>query len=165
MRRPPGTLGTGPQVRARARAPAVAAPGGGGGGDGVLSARGGAARRGAGRFVQGQLVKPHMDKLKDRLEPRRVGDPREKNTYVGAINSKAQLEKITELVAAGRAEGAEMYQPACDLPERGYFFRPTLFTKVAQSPRIAREEIFGPVLPVLHFRPPAAAVGTANHPH
>src|SRR5205814_2257948 len=85
------------------------------------------------------------------------------NTDVGAINSKAQLEKITELVAAGVAEGADMYQPACDLPERGYFFRPTLFTNVAQSHRIAREEIFGPVLSVLTFRTPDEAVEKANN--
>ena len=93
----------------------------------------------------------------------RVGDPLDKNTDVGAINSKAQLEKITELVAAGRAEGGEMYQPACDLPDRGYFFRPTLFTNVAQSSRIAREEIFGPVLSVLTFRTPEEAVEKANN--
>ncbi|HEY8818532.1 MAG TPA: aldehyde dehydrogenase family protein [Candidatus Limnocylindrales bacterium] len=86
-----------------------------------------------------------------------------KNTDVGAINSRAQLEKITELVASGVAEGAEMYQPACDLPERGYFFRPTLFTNVAQSHRIAREEIFGPVLSVLTFRTPDEAVEKANN--
>ncbi|HZC31175.1 MAG TPA: aldehyde dehydrogenase family protein, partial [Gaiellaceae bacterium] len=73
------------------------------------------------------------------------------------------LEKITELVAAGVAEGADMYQPACDLPERGYYFRPTLFTNVAQSHRIAREEIFGPVLSVLTFRTPDEAVEKANN--
>ena len=76
---------------------------------------------------------------------------------------EGQLEKITELVAAGVAEGAELYQPACDLPERGYFFRPTLFTNVAQSHRIAREEIFGPVLSVLTFRTPDEAVEKANN--
>src|SRR2546422_892767 len=85
------------------------------------------------------------------------------STDVGAINSRAQLEKIAERVAAGRAEGAEMYQPACDLPDRGYFFRPTLFTNVAQSHRIAREEIFGPVLSVLTFRTPEEAVEKANN--
>ena len=92
-----------------------------------------------------------------------MGDPLDKNTDVGAINSKAQLEKITELVASGVAEGADLYQPACDLPERGYFFRPTLFTNVAQSHRIAREEIFGPVLSVLTFRTPEEAVEKANN--
>ncbi|MDX6200820.1 MAG: aldehyde dehydrogenase, partial [Frankiales bacterium] len=92
-------------------------------------------------LVQESIHDELVERLKDRLSTIRVGDPLDKNTDVGAINSKAQLEKITELVAAGQAEGAEMYQPACDLPERGYFFRPTLFTNVAQSHRIAREEI------------------------
>ncbi len=81
----------------------------------------------------------------------------------GPSTRRDQLEKITELVASGVAEGAELYQPACDLPERGYFFRPTLFTNVAQSHRIAREEIFGPVLSVLTFRTPDEAVEKANN--
>ncbi|HET7473523.1 MAG TPA: aldehyde dehydrogenase family protein [Candidatus Limnocylindrales bacterium] len=114
-------------------------------------------------LAQESIVEPLIEKLKDRLSTIRVGDPLDKNTDVGAINSKNQLEKITELVAAGRAEGAEMYQPACDLPDRGYFFRPTLFTNVAQSHRIAREEIFGPVLSVLTFRTPEEAVEKANN--
>ena len=114
-------------------------------------------------LAQESIVEPLIEKLKDRLATIRVGDPLDKNTDVGAINSRAQLEKITELVAAGRAEGAEMYQPACDLPDRGYFFRPTLFTNVAQSHRIAREEIFGPVLSVLTFRTPEEAVEKANN--
>jgi aldehyde dehydrogenase (NAD+) len=114
-------------------------------------------------LAQESIVEPLIEKLKDRLSTLRVGDPLDKNTDVGAINSRAQLEKITELVAAGTAEGAEMYQPACDLPERGYFFRPTLFTNVAQSHRIAREEIFGPVLSVLTFRTPEEAVEKANN--
>ncbi|HEX2755629.1 MAG TPA: aldehyde dehydrogenase family protein, partial [Candidatus Limnocylindrales bacterium] len=114
-------------------------------------------------LAQESIVQPLIEKLKDRLATLRVGDPLDKNTDVGAINSKAQLEKITELVAAGIAEGAEMYQPACDLPERGFFFRPTLFTNVAQSHRIAREEIFGPVLSVLTFRTPEEAVEKANN--
>jgi aldehyde dehydrogenase (NAD+) len=114
-------------------------------------------------LAQESIVEPLIDKLKNRLATIRVGDPLDKNTDVGAINSRAQLEKITELVAAGRAEGAEMYQPACDLPDRGYFFRPTLFTNVAQSSRIAREEIFGPVLSVLTFRTPEEAVEKANN--
>ena len=114
-------------------------------------------------LAQESIVEPLIDKLKDRLSTIRVGDPLDKNTDVGAINSKSQLEKITELVASGVAEGAEMYQPACDLPDRGYFFRPTLFTNVAQSHRIAREEIFGPVLSVLTFRTPDEAVEKANN--
>ena len=87
----------------------------------------------------------------------------DKNTDVGAINSSAQLEKIEELVAAGRAEGAEIYQPPCRLPEKGYWFAPTVFTNVAQSYRIAQEEIFGPVLSVLTFRTPDEAVEKANN--
>ena len=114
-------------------------------------------------LVQESIAETIIDKLKDRLATIRVGDPLDKNTDVGAINSKDQLEKITELVASGVAEGAELYQPACDLPERGYFFRPTLFTNVAQSHRIAREEIFGPVLSVLTFRTPDEAVEKANN--
>ena len=114
-------------------------------------------------FVQESIAGLLIDKLKDRLSTLRVGDPLDKNTDVGAINSRAQLDKITELVASGVAEGAELYQPACDLPERGYFFRPTLFTNVAQSHRIAREEIFGPVLSVLTFRTPDEAVEKANN--
>jgi acyl-CoA reductase-like NAD-dependent aldehyde dehydrogenase len=114
-------------------------------------------------LAQESIVDPLIDKLKDRLSTIRVGDPLDKNTDVGAINSRNQLEKITELVASGVAEGAELYQPACDLPDRGYFFRPTLFTNVAQSHRIAREEIFGPVLSVLTFRTPDEAVEKANN--
>jgi aldehyde dehydrogenase (NAD+) len=114
-------------------------------------------------LAQESIVEALVEKLKDRLSTIRVGDPLDKNTDVGAINSRQQLEKITELVEAGRAEGAEMYQPACDLPERGYFFRPTLFTNVAQSHRIAREEIFGPVLSVLTFRTPEEAIEKANN--
>ncbi len=114
-------------------------------------------------LVQESIADTITEKLKDRLSTIRVGDPLDKNTDVGAINSRAQLEKITELVASGVAEGADMYQPACDLPDRGYFFRPTLFTNVAQSHRIAREEIFGPVLSVLTFRTPDEAVEKANN--
>ncbi|HEX4526348.1 MAG TPA: aldehyde dehydrogenase family protein, partial [Gaiellaceae bacterium] len=87
----------------------------------------------------------------------------DKNTDVGAINSRAQLDKIAELVAAGSEEGAEIYQPPCRLPEQGYWFAPTVFTNVAQSYRIAQEEIFGPVLSVLTFRTPDEAVEKANN--
>ena len=114
-------------------------------------------------LVQESIADELIVRLKDRLSTIRVGDPLDKNTDVGAINSRAQLDRITELVAAGQAEGADMYQPACDLPERGFFFRPTLFTNVAQSSRIAREEIFGPVLSVLTFRTPDEAVEKANN--
>jgi aldehyde dehydrogenase (NAD+) len=114
-------------------------------------------------FVQESIAEPLVERLKDRLSTLRVGDPLDKNTDVGAINNAAQLAKIEELVEAGQAEGAEMYQPACDLPARGYFFRPTLFTNVAQSHRIANEEIFGPVLSVLTFRTPEEAIEKANN--
>ena len=114
-------------------------------------------------LVQESIYEPLIDKLKRRLSTLRVGDPLDKNTDVGAINSKAQLERIRELVASGEEEGAEIYQPACRLPERGYWFVPTLFTNVAQSYRIAQEEIFGPVLSVLTFRTPEEAVEKANN--
>jgi aldehyde dehydrogenase (NAD+) len=114
-------------------------------------------------LVQEPVFEPLLDKLKDRLQTLRVGDPLDKNTDVGAINSRQQLQKIEELVAAGVQEGAEMYQPECNLPERGFWFRPTLFTNVSQSHRIAREEIFGPVLSILTFRTPAEAVEKANN--
>ncbi len=114
-------------------------------------------------FVQESIYEPLVDKLKRRLETLRVGDPLDKNTDVGAINSAMQLEKIQELVESGRAEGAEIYQPVCRLPEKGYWFVPTVFTNVAQSYRIAQEEIFGPVLSVLTFRTPDEAVEKANN--
>jgi aldehyde dehydrogenase (NAD+) len=114
-------------------------------------------------LVQESIYEPLIEKLKRRLSTLRVGDPLDKNTDVGAINSRMQLDKITELVASGEEEGAEIYQPACQLPERGYWFVPTLFTNVAQSHRIAQEEIFGPVLSTLTFRTPEEAVEKANN--
>ena len=114
-------------------------------------------------FVQESIYEPVIEKLKRRMATLRVGDPLDKNTDVGAINSRMQLEKIEELVAAGKEEGAEIYQPPCRLPERGYWFAPTVFTNVAQSYRIAQEEIFGPVLSVLTFRTPDEAVEKANN--
>jgi aldehyde dehydrogenase (NAD+) len=109
--------------------------------------------------IHDQLVR----KLKRRMATLRVGDPLDKNTDVGAINSSAQLERISELVQSGVDEGAELYQPPCRLPEKGWWFAPTVFTNVAQSHRIAREEIFGPVLSVLTFRTPDEAVEKANN--
>jgi aldehyde dehydrogenase (NAD+) len=114
-------------------------------------------------LVQESIYEPLIGKLKRRLTTLRVGDPLDKNTDVGAINSKQQLDKIKELVAAGEEEGAEIYQPPCRLPEKGYWFAPTVFTNVAQSYRIAQEEIFGPVLSVLTFRTPDEAVEKANN--
>jgi len=114
-------------------------------------------------LVQESIYEPLIEKLKRRLKTLRVGDPLDKNTDLGAINSRQQLEKIEELVAAGKKEGAEIYQPPCRLPEKGYWFVPTVFTNVAQSYRIAQEEIFGPVLSVLTFRTPDEAVEKANN--
>jgi aldehyde dehydrogenase (NAD+) len=114
-------------------------------------------------FVQESISDAVIAKLKQRMARLRVGDPLDKNTDVGAINSKMQLDKITALVASGVAEGADIYQPPCKLPERGYWFVPTVFTNVAQSYRIAQEEIFGPVLSVLTFRTPDEAVEKANN--
>jgi aldehyde dehydrogenase (NAD+) len=114
-------------------------------------------------LVQESVYEDVIAKLKRRLTTLRVGDPLDKNTDVGAINSKAQLEKIQELVQSGEEEGAAIYQPPCRLPEKGYWFVPTVFTDVAQSYRIAQEEIFGPVLSVLTFRTPDEAVEKANN--
>ena len=114
-------------------------------------------------LVEEPVFEPLIEKLKERLQTMRVGNPLDKNTDIGAINSRAQLEKIEELVAAGVDEGAEMYQPECLLPARGFWFRPTLFTNVSQSHRIAREEIFGPVLSIITFRTPSEAIEKANN--
>jgi aldehyde dehydrogenase (NAD+) len=114
-------------------------------------------------LVQESIYEQVIAKLKRRMGTLRVGDPLDKNTDVGAINSKAQLERIKELVAAGEEEGAEIFQPPCRLPEKGWWFAPTVFTNVAQSYRIAQEEIFGPVLSVLTFRTPDEAVEKANN--
>jgi aldehyde dehydrogenase (NAD+) len=114
-------------------------------------------------FVQESVHEALIDKLKARLGTLRVGDPLDKNTDVGAINSAGQLAKVQELVQSGIDEGAEIFQPDCELPERGFYFRPTLFTGVSQSHRIAQEEIFGPVLSVLTFRTPEEAIEKANN--
>jgi aldehyde dehydrogenase (NAD+) len=114
-------------------------------------------------LVQESIAEPFVEKLKRRLGTLRVGDPLDKNTDVGAINSPEQLEKIEALVESGREEGAEIYQPPCRLPERGFWFAPTVLTNVAQSYRIAQEEIFGPVLSVLTFRTPEEAIEKANN--
>jgi aldehyde dehydrogenase (NAD+) len=115
-------------------------------------------------LVQESVQDVFLEKLRHRMALLRVGDPLDKNTDVGAINSEAQLARIAQLVEAGAAEGAELWQsPACELPERGFWFKPTLFTNVTQAHRIAREEIFGPVLSVLTFRTPDEAVAKANN--
>src|SRR5699024_7400757 len=104
-----------------------------------------------------------LSRLKRRMSTLRVGDPLDKNTDVGAINSREQLDKITELSQIGDAEGAERWTASCDLPANGFWFAPTIFTGVTQAHRIAREEIFGPVLSVLTFRTPDEAVAKANN--
>jgi len=114
-------------------------------------------------LVQEGVYRTVMKKLRDRVSTLRVGDPLDKNTDIGAINSKPQLEKIRELVDAGVAEGGELIQPSCRLPERGYWFPPSIITGVTASHRIAQEEIFGPVLSVLTFRTPEEAIERANN--
>jgi aldehyde dehydrogenase (NAD+) len=114
-------------------------------------------------LVQESIADELLQRLKRRMSTLRVGDPLDKNTDIGAINSAAQLEKIRALSAAGEDEGAQRWSPPCELPQRGYWFAPTLFTGVSSAHRIAREEIFGPVLSVLTFRTPAEAVEKANN--
>ncbi|MDX6338859.1 MAG: aldehyde dehydrogenase [Streptosporangiaceae bacterium] len=114
-------------------------------------------------LVQESVADTVLDRLKRRLGTLRLGDPLDKNTDIGAINSRQQLDKITELSAAGEQEGAERWSPACALPDRGYWFPPTVFSGVSQAHRIAQEEIFGPVLSVLTFRTPEEAVAKANN--
>ncbi len=114
-------------------------------------------------LVQESVAEHLLDKLKRRLATLRLGDPLDKNTDIGAINSRAQLDKIKRLVGVGVEEGAELFQPACDIPERGFWFPPTIFTGVSQSHRIAQEEIFGPVLSVMTFRTEDEAVEKANN--
>jgi aldehyde dehydrogenase (NAD+) len=114
-------------------------------------------------LVQESIADELVGSLKRRLATLRVGDPLDKNTDVGAINSAAQLARVRELTESGEAEGAVRWSPPCELPERGFFFVPTVFTGVSQAHRIAREEIFGPVLSVLTFRTPDEAVLKANN--
>ncbi|MEO3817614.1 aldehyde dehydrogenase family protein [Plantactinospora sp. B24E8] len=114
-------------------------------------------------LVQESVYDEVLAALKRRMARLRVGDPLDKNTDIGAINSAAQLDRIRELSASGSAEGAERWSPPCELPDQGFWFAPTIFTGVSQAHRIAREEIFGPVLSVLTFRTPAEAVEKANN--
>ncbi len=114
-------------------------------------------------LVQESVADEVLEKLKRRMSTLRVGDPLDKNTDVGAINSAEQLAKIKELSDIGAAEGAGRWAPACDLPTTGFWFPPTVFTGVTQAHRIAREEVFGPVLSVLTFRTPAEAIEKANN--
>lgn len=114
-------------------------------------------------LVQESVHDEVVDRLKDRMATLRLGDPLDKNTDIGAINSAEQLERIRELSAAGEDEGAERWSAPCEIPQDGFWFAPTIFTGVSTSSRIAREEIFGPVLSILTFRTPAEAIAKANN--
>jgi aldehyde dehydrogenase (NAD+) len=114
-------------------------------------------------LVQESIQDELLDALRRRMGTLRLGDPLDKNTDIGAINSAEQLARITELTAAGEAEGAERWSPPCELPANGFWFPPTIFTNVSATHRIAREEIFGPVLSVLTFRTPDEAIAKANN--
>ncbi len=114
-------------------------------------------------LVQESVADEVVASLKRRLATLRLGDPMDKNTDIGAINSATQLARITEMAGIGEDEGATRWSAACDLPEQGFWFPPTVFTDVAQTHRIAREEIFGPVLSVLTFRTPDEALAKANN--
>jgi aldehyde dehydrogenase (NAD+) len=131
--------------------------------DGIFFNQGHVCCAGSRLLVQESVADEVLRRLIRRVEQLRVGDPLDKNTDVGAINSAAQLERITEMTAVGEREGATRYTSSCALPERGYWFAPTVFADVAQSHRIAREEIFGPVLSILTFRTPEEAVAKANN--
>jgi len=114
-------------------------------------------------LVQENIHDEVVAKLQHRMETLRIGDPLDKNTDIGAINSRQQLDKINTLVEAGVEEGCDLYQPDTDVPDTGYYFRPSFFTDVTPSHRVAREEIFGPVLSVMTFRTPEEAVRKANN--
>jgi aldehyde dehydrogenase (NAD+) len=131
--------------------------------DGIFFNQGHVCCAGSRLLVQESVADEVLRRLVRRVEQLRVGDPLDKNTDVGAINSAAQLERIKELTAFGESEGATRYTSSCVLPESGYWFAPTVFADVSQSHRIAREEIFGPVLSVLTFRTPEEAVAKANN--
>ena len=114
-------------------------------------------------FVQEGIYSAVIKKLRDRIQTLRVGDPLDKNTDIGAINSRPQLEKIKMLVQSGVDEGAKLTQTQCDLPSKGYWFPPTFLTGVTHAHRVAQEEIFGPVLSVMTFRTPEEAFERANN--
>jgi aldehyde dehydrogenase (NAD+) len=114
-------------------------------------------------LVQESIAEEFVYRLKQRVETLRVGDPMDKNTDVGAINSEAQLGRITALMNAGIAEGAELWSSSCPLPKNGFYLSPSIFTNATSSMRIAREEIFGPILTTMTFRTPDEAVTKANN--
>jgi aldehyde dehydrogenase (NAD+) len=131
--------------------------------DGIFFNQGHVCCAGSRLLLQENIAEEVLHKLKNRMEKIRVGDPLDKNTDVGAINSKEQLAKIVELAKVGDSEGGQRWSPACELPKKGYWFAPTIFTGVTSAHRIAREEIFGPVLSVLTFRTPQEAIEKANN--
>ncbi|WP_139978123.1 aldehyde dehydrogenase family protein [Nocardioides litoris] len=131
--------------------------------DGIFFNQGHVCCAGSRLLVQESVAEEVLARLKRRMATLRVGDPLDKNTDVGAINSAEQLARIRELSAIGEQEGAGRWSAPCELPDRGFWFPPTLFTGVSQAHRIAREEIFGPVLSVLTFRTPSEAVEKANN--
>src|SRR5258705_1059616 len=131
--------------------------------NGIFFNQGHVCSAGSRLLVHESIADNPLERLKQRMATLRVGDPLDKNTDVGAINSAAQLQRIRELSAAGEAEGAQRWSAPCELPSHGFWFPPTLFTGVSQAHRIAREEIFGPVLSVLTFRSPAEAIEKANN--
>jgi len=131
--------------------------------DGIFFNQGHVCCAGSRLLVQESIADELLDRLKRRMATLRVGDPLDKNTDVGAINSAEQLARIRELAEVGESEGAGRWSPECELPTSGFWFAPTLFTDVSQAHRIAREEIFGPVLSVLTFRTPDEAVAKANN--
>ena len=131
--------------------------------DGIFFNQGQVCCAGSRLLVQENVHDAVMERLKERMSTLRLGDPLDKNTDVGAINSTEQLERITRLVDQGVAEGGERWSPACELPQEGYWFAPTVVTGVEASSTIAREEIFGPVLSVLTFRTPDEAIAKANN--
>ena len=131
--------------------------------DGIFFNQGHVCCAGSRLLVQESIEDELLRRLTRRVEQLRVGDPMDKNTDVGAINSAAQLARIQEITASGELEGATRYTSSCSLPATGYWFAPTIFSNVSQSQRVAREEIFGPVLSVLSFRTPEEAVAKANN--
>jgi len=114
-------------------------------------------------LVQEGIADKIIRKLRDRMETLIVGDPLDKNTDIGAVNSRQQYEKINEYLEIGVEEGADIFQSSCSLPENGFFCKPTIFTNVGQSNRIVQEEIFGPVLTVQTFRTPEEGIEKANN--
>ncbi|MGY9023663.1 MAG: aldehyde dehydrogenase family protein [Candidatus Nanopelagicales bacterium] len=114
-------------------------------------------------LLQESIAEQTIDSLKRRLVTLRLGDPLDKNTDIGAINSREQLDRIIDLTKSGEDEGAQRWSPDCVIPQKGFWFAPTVFTNVTQAHRIAREEIFGPVLSVLTFRTPDEAIEKANN--